>query len=292
MSVDERDPHSGYHTTGHNWNGIKELNTPVPRIVLFFLALTFVIALIGWVLLPSWPMGKTYTKGLLGGDQKTAVAADIATATAARAGWMDAIATESYDTIRANPDLLTPALETAGPLFGSNCQACHGKAGIGGPGFPRLADNIWIWGGTNADIETTLLHGVNSTDPDTRVSQMPAFGRDGLLTRAEIDTLVDYVPTLGAGVIAGDISTGAVLFQDNCASCHGADAKSVGGTGAQNLTDADWLYGGDKATIRQTLMNGRQGVMPTWQARLSVAQIRMLTLYVEHLSTKGTGDAK
>ncbi|MEO6298214.1 MAG: cytochrome-c oxidase, cbb3-type subunit III [Paracoccaceae bacterium] len=292
MSVDERDPHSGYLTTGHNWNGIKELNTPVPRIVLFFIAVTHILALIAWILLPTWPLGHTFTKGLLGGDQKTAVAADIAAATVARAGWMDAVATESYDTIRANPDLLTPALQTAGPLFGQNCQSCHGKEGIGGPGFPRLADKIWIWGRTEADIETTLRHGINSTDPDTRVSQMPAFGRDAMLTRAEIDTLVDYVPTLSAGVIAGDASAGAVLFQNNCAACHGADAKGVEGTGAQNLTDADWLYGGDKVTIRQTLMNGRQGVMPTWQARLSDPQIRMLTLYIEHLSAIGTGDEK
>ncbi|MEO8245134.1 MAG: cytochrome-c oxidase, cbb3-type subunit III [bacterium] len=292
MSVEERDPHSGYLTTGHNWNGIKELNTPVPRIVLYFLAVTHILAVIGWILLPSWPLGTTYTKGLLGGNQKTAVAADIAAATAARAGWMEAMTTASYDSIRTNPDLLTPALLTAGPLFGQNCQSCHRKEGIGGPGFPRLADAIWIWGGTDEAIETTLRHGINSTDPDTRVSQMPAFGRDGLLTRAEIDTLVDYVPTLSAGVIPGDTSAGTVLFQANCAACHGENAKGVADSGAQNLTDADWLYGGDKATIRQTLVNGRQGVMPAWQARLSDAQIRMLTLYVESLAAKGGGDAK
>ncbi|MBI1173495.1 cytochrome-c oxidase, cbb3-type subunit III [bacterium] len=292
MSVEERDPHSGYLTTGHDWNGIKELNTPVPRIVLLFIAVTHVFALVAWILLPTWPLGSTYTKGLLGGDAKTAVAADIAAATAARADWTKALATEDYATIRANPDLMARALETAGPLFGQNCQVCHGKEGIGGHGFPRLADTIWIWGGTDADIETTLRHGINSTDPDTRVSQMPAFGRDGLLTPAEIDTLVDYVPTLAAGVIPGDTSAGAVLFQNNCAACHGEDAKGVKDTGAQNLTDADWLYGGDKATIRQTLMNGRQGVMPAWQPRLSDAQIRMLTLYVQSLSAKGSGDAK
>jgi len=291
MAVDERDPHSGYVTTGHDWNGIKELNSPVPRIVLFFLAVTFAYSLAAWLLFPSWPLGRTFAKGLLGGDQKTAVAADIAAATTARADWMTALAKDDYATLHANPDLMRRALETAGPIFGQNCQPCHGALGKGGPGFPRLADKIWLWGGAPEEIEKTIRFGINSTSPDAHVAQMPAFGRDGLLTRAEISTLTDYVQTLGKGVTPGDTSPGATLFQANCAACHGTDAKGVAGTGAPNLTDTDWLYGGDAATIHQTLLNGRQGVMPTWQARLSDAQIRMLTLYVQYLSEKGTGDA-
>lgn len=284
MAVSERDPVSGYTTTGHDWNGITELNSPVPRVVYVFIAITHVLALIGWILLPAWPLGHTYTKGLLGVDQRTDVAADITAANAARAGWRDQIATLDYDAIRANPDLMAKVTATAAPLFGQNCQSCHGKAGIGGPGFPRLADNIWIWGGKVDDIAQTITVGINSTNPDSRVSQMPAFGRDGLLTGAEIATLTDYVQTLSKGVIPNDPSPGAKLFQDNCAACHGADAKGVEGTGAQNLTDADWLYGGDAATIHQTLMNGRQGKMPTWSSRLDPTDIRMLALYVAGLS--------
>ncbi|MGV8953710.1 MAG: cytochrome-c oxidase, cbb3-type subunit III [Cypionkella sp.] len=286
MAIIERDPFSGYTTTGHDWNGIKELNSPVPRIVLWFLAVTHIFAVIAWVLLPTWPLGHTYTKGLLGGDQKTAVAADIAAATAARADWMGALATDDYAAIKANPDLMARAMETAAPLFGQNCQACHGAAGKGGPGFPRLADNIWLWGGSAEEIETTLRHGINSADPDTHFAQMPAFGRDALLSRPEITTLTAYVQTLHTGVIPNDPSAGAVLFQANCASCHGEDAKGIEGIGAQNLTDDDWLYGGDAATIRETMLNGRQGVMPAWNARLSDADIRMLALYVEGLSAK------
>ena len=284
MSEIERDPFSGYTTTGHVWNGIKELNSPVPRVVYFFIAVTHVLALIGWILLPTWPLGHTYTKGLLGVDQRTDVAADIAAATAARAGWMNRIATLDYDAIRADPALMAKAMATAAPLFGQNCQSCHGKDGIGGPGFPRLADHIWIWGGSDAEIAQTITVGINSANPDSRVAQMPAFGRDGLLTGAEIDTLTAYVQTLSGGVIANDPSPGAKLFQDNCAACHGADAKGVKDTGAQNLTDADWLYGGDAATVHQTLMYGRQGKMPTWAGRLDANQIRMLTLYVSGLS--------
>lgn len=291
MSVTERDPISGYLTTGHDWNGIKELNSPVPRIVLWFLAVTHIYAVIAWLLFPTWPLGNTYTKGLLGGDQQDAVAADLAAAAAARASWMAALATQDFDTIRENPDLMARAKATAAPLFGQNCQVCHGADGTGGPGFPRLSDDIWLWGGTAEEIETTLRYGINSPHPDTRFAQMPAFGRDGLLTRAEIAVVTDYVLTLANGVIPDDPAEGAVLFQTNCAGCHGADARGLEGTGAPDLTDADWLYGGAPTTIRQTLLNGRQGVMPAWQGRLSDAEIRMMALYVEGLSVDGAGDA-
>ena len=292
MSVIERDPVSGYTTTGHDWNGIKELNSPIPRIVLWFLAVTHIYAVIAWVLLPTWPLGQTYTRGLLGGDQTTALQADIAAATAARADWTTALASESFESIRANPDLMTRAMATAAPLFGQNCQACHGAEGIGGAGFPRLNDDIWLWGGTADKIETTLRYGINSTHPDAYYSLMPAFGRDQMLTRSEISVLTDYVQTLGAGVIPDDPSEGAVLFQTNCAACHGEDAKGIDGIGAPNLTDRDWLYGGDAATIRHSLMNGRQGVMPAWEGRLSDTEIRMLALYVADLGAGGQGDGR
>lgn len=292
MSVSERDPVSGYATIGHDWNGIKELNSPVPRIVLWFLAVTHVYAVIAWVLFPTWPLGQTYTRGLLGGDQKTAVAADIAAANAARAEWMMGLATQDYDAIRADPDLMARTTATAAPLFGQNCQVCHGAGGAGGPGFPRLADDIWLWGGTAEEIETTLRYGINSPHPETRFAQMPAFGRDGLLTRPEIAVLTDYVQTLGAGVVPDDPSEGATLFQTNCAGCHGEDARGIDGSGAPDLTDTDWIYGGDAATIRQTLTAGRQGVMPAWEARLTEAEIRMLALYVEGLGAAGEKDAQ
>lgn len=292
MSVTERDTFSGYMTTGHDWNGITELNSPIPRIVLWFLLVTHAYAVITWVLVPSWPLWNTYTKGLLGGNQQTAVAADIATATAARSDWTMALATDDFANIRTNPDLMARALVTADQLYGTNCQACHGLNGIGGPGYPRLSDNIWLWGSTADEIEITLRYGINSPHPDTRYAQMPAFGRDELLTGAQINTLTDYVLTLSAGVVPNDPSEGATLFQENCAACHGENGKGVEGVGAPNLTDADWIYGGDARAIRLGLVNGRQGVMPAWEQRLSDAEIRMLALYVEGLYTKGAEDAQ
>ena len=284
MSVEERDPVSGYLTTGHVWNGIKELNSPVPRIVFAFIFVTHLYALVAWVLLPTWPLGQTFTGGLLGIDQKTAVAADLASANAARAGWTNALATADFDAIRADPALMARALATAGPIYGQNCQACHGAGGNGGPGFPRLNDDIWLWGGTADEIATTLRVGINSTHPDTRFAQMPAFGHDELLTRPEISLLTAYVQTLGEGVVVGDTSAGAMLFQANCAACHGEDALGIKDTGSPNLTDADWIYGSDAVNIRQTLIAGRQGKMPSWQSRLSEAEIRAMALYVEGLA--------
>ena len=284
MSVEERDPVSGYLTTGHVWNGIKELNSPVPRIVFAFIFVTHLYALVAWVLLPTWPLGQTFTRGLLGIDQKTAVAADLASANAARAGWTNALATADFDAIRDDPALMARALATAGPIYGQNCQACHGAGGNGGPGFPRLNDDIWLWGGTADEIATTLRVGINSTHPDTRFAQMPAFGHDELLTRPEISVLTAYVQTLGEGVVVGDTSAGAMLFQANCAACHGEDALGIKDTGSPNLTDADWIYGSDAVNIRQTLIAGRQGKMPSWQSRLSEAEIRAMALYVEGLA--------
>lgn len=284
MSVEERDPVSGYLTTGHDWNGIKELNSPVPRIVFAFILVTHLYALVVWVLLPTWPLGQTFTRGLLGIDQKTAVAADLATANAARAGWTDALAVAEFDVIRADPVLMARALATAGPIYGQNCQACHGAGGIGGPGFPRLNDTIWLWGGTADEIATTLRVGINSAHPDTHFAQMPAFGHDELLTRPQIALLTDYVLTLDKGVLPDDPSAGAVLFQANCAACHGEDARGVKDSGAPNLIDDDWVYGGDAISIRQTLIAGRQGQMPSWQSRLTEAQIRGMALYVEAMS--------
>lgn len=284
MSVEERDPVSGYLTTGHDWNGIKELNSPVPRVVFFFIAVTHIYALVAWFLLPTWPLGQTFTKGLLGIDQKTAVESDLIAATAARADWTSKLALEDFDRIRTDPALMARAMATAGPLFGQNCQACHGAEGVGGPGFPRLNDDYWLWGGTAEEIATTLRVGINSSHPDTHFAQMPAFGHDELLTRPEIVVLTAYVQTLGSGVLPDDPAEGAVLFQTNCAACHGADAKGVAGTGAPDLTDSDWVYGSDAVSLRQTLMAGRQGQMPSWQSRLTEAEIRAMALYVERLS--------
>src|SRR5271167_1480974 len=148
MAVDERDTYTGYTTTGHEWNGIKELNTPVPRAIYFFLSLAFLFALVYWVLMPAWPLGATYTKGLLRTDQRRVVEASLEQAALARDVWTKKIEAESFAMIQADPRLMGLVRQYGHTLFGDNCAACHGLDGRGGKGFPNLTTTSWLWGGT------------------------------------------------------------------------------------------------------------------------------------------------
>jgi cytochrome c oxidase cbb3-type subunit 3 len=279
MSVRERDPLTGHSTTGHEWNGITELNTRVPRAVWFFIIITHVYALIAWIMLPSWPLVFTYTRGLLGIDQRETVEEEVAEARAARAAaWADRIEAEPPEAIRADPALMEVVRQTGPALFGDNCAVCHGTSAQGGPGFPNLVDGDWLWGGDFDTIMETMRVGINSAHPETRVGQMPAFGRDGILSRDDIRAVVAYVQSLPAGASAED--PGASLFAENCASCHGEDAKGMADLGAPNLTDGTWIYGGDAQTLFQTVHDGRQGWMPAWENRLSPVDRKLLALYL------------
>src|SRR5262245_45509906 len=196
MAVEERDPHTGYTTTGHEWNGIKELNTPVPRVVYFFLIVTALFSVVYWILMPAWPLGLTYTKGLLGVDQRTTVQEELAQAVLDRDRWMKKIEAESFENIQADPRLMAIVRETGRTLFGDNCAACHGADAKGRPGFPNLTTASWLWGGDPTAIAETIRVGINSAHPKARVSQMLAFGRDKVLQRGEVDNVVGYVRTL------------------------------------------------------------------------------------------------
>ncbi|MFV0474548.1 MAG: cytochrome-c oxidase, cbb3-type subunit III [Pikeienuella sp.] len=289
MSVKERDPLTGHMITGHEWNGIVELNTRVPRAVWFFIIVTHVWSLIIWVLLPAWPMVTTYTKGLLGLDQRVEVQEDITRANAARAEWVTRIADMPVADILADEAMMARVNDTAPTLFGDNCAVCHGAGAAGGPGFPDLTDNDWLWGGDPDTIMETLRVGINSPHPETRIAEMMAFGRDGILERKQVHTVTAYVRTLsGAGAPADDHEEGATLFADNCASCHGDDGTGMVEMGAPNLTDDIWIYGGDEEAVFQTVWGGRRGWMPNWDHRLSEADRKMLTVYLGELAGKAT----
>ncbi len=284
MPVKEHDPLTGHRTTGHEWNGITELNTRVPRAVWWAVGITHVWALVIWVLMPAWPLITTYTKGLLGTDQREEVAEDILAANMARADWADRIVALPVAEIRADPELMARVDGTAPALFGDNCAACHGSDAAGGPGFPSLIDQAWLWGGDADTIMETLRVGINAQHPDTRYAQMLAFGRDGILTRDEIRIVVDYVQSL-SGVEAPPerIAAGTEIFANNCASCHGEDAAGNTELGAPDLTDRFWIYGGDDDTMFATIWNGRQGWMPAWEDRLSDAERKILTVHLQRL---------
>lgn len=288
MEVEEVDPVSGRKTTGHVWNGIKELDTPIPRGVLLFLIVTHVFAVLWWFLLPTWPLGRTYTKGLLGVDQKTAVEETLREGENARATWAKKIDNMSYDQIRADEQLMATVRTTGNQLFGDNCAACHGRDGKGGDNYPNLTDDDWIWGGGPEKIQQTLTVGVNSRHADTRVAQMPAFGKDEMLDRQQVRDVAAYVislsdPTTSTAENVNQVDKGREVFLTTCAACHGENAKGNPDVGAPNLTDSQWIYGGSLQSIIDTIHGGRQGHMPTWDERLSPSEIKILALYVNAL---------
>lgn len=284
MAVEDRDPYTGYMMTGHEWNGIKELNTPVPRVVYFFLITTALFALGYWVLMPAWPLWSTYTKGLLGNDQRVIVAESLKQAALDRAAWMTRIEQANFADIQNDPGMMAFVRQTGHTLFGDNCAACHGRNATGGRGFPNLTTSSWLWGGTPDAIAETIRVGINSTHPDSRVSQMLAFGRDGMLPRGDIDNVVAYVRSLSSPAAtdapAGQIEAGKAIFAANCVSCHGDDGKGKTDVGAPDLTDQFWIYGGDLQSIFTSVWGGRQGHMPTWEARLPAVDRKILALYL------------
>ena len=294
MAVDheqKRDDVSGYLTTGHEWNGITELNTPVPRAVYFFLTIAFLFSLGYWVLMPAWPLGRDFTKGLLGNDQRKILAASLSEADKDRSTWTAKVASGSYAADLADPKLMADVRETGHTLFGNNCAPCHGLDAKGGPGYPNLTTSSWLWGGKPDDIFNTIRVGINSAHKDSRVSQMPAFGRDQMLKRPEVLQVASYVFSLSnpdsKEVDPKNVAAGKAVFAANCVSCHGDEAKGNVELGAPNLTDKSWIYGGTLDSIDTTVWGGRQGHMPTWEARLPAVDRKILALYLVDLRSSG-----
>jgi cytochrome c oxidase cbb3-type subunit 3 len=290
----ERDPVTGRLTTGHEWNGIKELDTPVPRPVYFFLVVTTLFCIGYWLLMPAWPLGTTFTRGLLGADERAHVTAAVAEAARDRAAWTARFERADFAAIQADPRLMAIMRETGRTLFGDNCAMCHGRDGAGGPGFPSLRRGTPLWGAAPEEIAETLRVGINSTHPESRVAQMPAFGRDGMLKRAEIEAVAAYLRGLAdpRHAAAPDAVAGAELFAGNCAACHGADGRGSRETGAPDLADETWIYGDGVQAVFNTIWNGRQGQMPSWEARLALWERRLLALYVADLRAQEPGSAQ
>lgn len=279
------DAHTGVSTTGHEWDGIRELNTPLPRWWLWMLYATIVWAFGYMIVYPAVPLLSGHTAGLFGWSSRGAVTQELAALGAQRAPMVTALASATLPDIEKNPTLLAFARAQGKAAFGDNCAGCHGAGGGGARGFPNLVDDEWIWGGTLDDILQTITYGIRSTDAKTRVGNMPAFGADGVLKPAEIAVLADYVRSLSGLPVDGkpDLAAGAKLFEENCAACHGPEGKGVQDVGAPNLTDQIWLYGADKASIVEGLNKGRGAVMPQWGDRLDAGTIKALAVYVHTL---------
>jgi cytochrome c oxidase cbb3-type subunit 3 len=271
-------------TTGHSWDGIEELNNPLPRwwLMVFYACIIWAIAYS--IAMPAWPGIKTATAGILGWSTRAEVAKDIASFEEMNAGVNAELASADVTTIDVNSDLHNYGVNMGAAVFRANCSQCHGSGAAGNVGYPNLLDNDWLWGGTIDEVAYTIQHGVRNETDEARYSEMPKFGADELLEPAQIDQVVEYVLSMsGQDHDAAMATEGAVVFADNCAACHLEDGTGDLFQGAPNLTDAIWLYGGDRATIKETVTNARFGVMPAWGQRLSQAEVNAAALYVHQL---------
>lgn len=276
---------SGRSTTGHEWDGIKELNTPLPRWWILTFYATIIWAIGYWVVYPAWPLVSGYTTGLLHYSTRASVRDELASLEALRGEKMKVLGSASLADIEKDPALLALARARGRTVFADNCAPCHGTGAAGAKGYPNLNDDDWLWGGTLDQIMQTIQFGARSGHAKTHDGQMLAFGRDGVLKKEEIVTVANYVRSLsGLSTAPGyDAAAGKKIFSENCVACHGDDAKGNQELGAPNLTDQIWLYGSDEATIMETITNGRAGVMPAWAGRLDPVTIKALTVFVHSL---------
>ena len=286
----ERDEISGTETTGHEWDGIKELNTPLPRWWLWTFYACIIWAIGYTIAYPAWPLINGATPGVLGYTSRGELVETVSAAKAAQKENLDKIAAANVDDILKDENLRSFAIAGGAAAFKVNCVQCHGAGAAGSPGYPNLNDDDWIWGGTAEQIHVTLQHGIRyAQDGETRDSQMPAFGTDGLLEPAQIGDVANYVVSLSGGSAdAAKAEAGKQLYADNCASCHGDDGKGNKELGAPNLTDGIWLYGGSVEAVTAQISKPRQGVMPGWANRLDETTIKQLAVYVHSL---GGGEA-
>lgn len=273
------DEPTGTEFVGHEWDGIEELNTPLPRWWLYTFYATIVFALVYVVLYPAWPLIDRATAGTLGWSSRGDLAKEMSAADIARQSVMQEIAVTDIEKLPGKPELMQAAVAGGAAAFKVNCVQCHGAgaAGYQEYGYPNLNDDDWIWGGTLTDIEYTLTHGIRWEAADaTRVNYMPAF--EGILSPAEAKALAGHVLSLsGKGK---STPAAAQAFADNCAACHGANGEGMTAMGAPALNDAIWLYGGSEAAVTKQILAPRHGVMPAWKDRLDPVTIKMLAAYV------------
>ncbi|MGX8009997.1 cytochrome-c oxidase, cbb3-type subunit III [Mesorhizobium sp. ORM8.1] len=283
MSNEHIDDVSGISTTGHEWDGIRELNNPLPRwwVITFYVTIAWAAAYT--IAYPAWPMLSSATKGVLGYSSRNEVKNELAAAETAKVKFVNAIQDKTVSEIAADDALREFAVAAGAATFKVNCVQCHGSGAQGSKGFPNLNDDDWLWGGKADQIQQTIMHGIRfAADPDTRMSEMSAFA--DVITPDQIAQVSAYVASLSGKVKDESlIGPGAKVFADSCAACHGADAKGNREFGAPKLTDAIWLYGAGETAIAEQVRSPKHGVMPAWLGRLGDTKVKELAVYVHSL---------
>lgn len=278
----EQDPHTKKNTTGHEWDGIKELDTPIPKLLTWSYILTIAFALLYWVLYPAFPGVSNFTRGLFDYSSRSAVMKDIAVATKTKEVHEAELLRKDLETLAQDASIKKKYMNSAAILYKDNCSVCHGTDLKGQTNFPNLSDQHWLWSGDLSEIETTIKYGINSGHDEERTAEMLGFGTSETLTASEINEVTQYVLSLSGK--ATDITIakkGKTTFNEQCASCHGERGEGGLEVGAPSLSDKSWIYGGSQKAIKDTISKGRRGVMPAWEQRLRPLDIRKLTLYLK-----------
>ncbi len=280
----EKDDLSGRPTTGHEWDGIQEFDNPLPRWWLWVFYATILWSVGYWIVYPAWPLISSYTPGILGYSQRAALKDQIAEAKAKQSVYVAKLDQTELEAVVKDKELMDFALAGGKSAFRLYCSQCHGSGAAGAKGYPNLNDDDWLWGGTLEAIATTVRYGIRSDHEETRENDMPAFLKDEILTKEQVNDVAEYVLSLSGG--GGDDAAarrGAAIFAENCSACHGEKGEGIRELGGPRLNDAIWLYGGDKATVVETISFARRGVMPAWVDRLPPATVKSLAVYVHSL---------
>ncbi len=297
----KKDPITGIETTGHEWDGIEELQTPIPKPFTWAYIIAILIAVVMWYALPSWPVVASasfpyFTKvyeGALGVSDHDRLQRRIAAHERLQADFDRKLTEPDINALAASAQARELYFAGGATLFREHCAMCHGRDSSGQPGFPDLTDNQWLWGGDAEGIYTSIKFGINSGHEETQEAEMPAFLRDELLDSDQVADVVEYVLSIsGQEHRPAAAKRGAKVFEEECSSCHAEGGVGGEGTGAPNLTDKHWIYGGDRAAITRSVSDGRKGVMPHWVDRLRDAEIRQLALYVKWLNDEDDGGSE
>lgn len=284
MRKPEIDDFTGVETTGHEWDGIKELNKPLPRWWLLTFYASIVWAIGYMIVYPAWPTLTSYTPGIIGYSQRAVVAGEVKAAEAAQGAMRVRLQQTPLKDIKTDPDLLRFAMTAGGVTFQTNCAPCHGRGAQGFIGYPNLNDDDWLWGGSVEEIHATIQYGIRNGDAKARESQMPSYGTDKLLDETQIADAAAYVQSLsGKPNDAIKIANGAAIFKEQCSACHGENGKGQTDLGAPNLTDDIWLYGNSLEAVSHSIRTGRGSAMPSWVGRLDPVTIKALAVYVHNL---------
>jgi cytochrome c oxidase cbb3-type subunit 3 len=274
------DEPTGTEFVGHEWDGIEELDTPMPRWWLwtFYLCIIFSIGYV--IAYPAWPLLEKGTEGVLGWTSRGQLAKELRVADQAHASLREQLSRVPIERLSEDSALMAAAVAGGRAAFKVNCVQCHGSGAAGGAGYPNLNDDDWLWGGDLKAIEYTLVHGIRQHgDPDTRQSLMPSFA--GAWDGAQLAAVSDHVLSLSGKAKSNPV--GAQLYADNCVACHGVAGQGDRTLGAPALNDAIWLYGGTRADIQKQILRPQMGMMPSWGGRLDPVTIKMLAAYVHSL---------